>query len=69
MNTDVSASLLRRAAIAREAQTQARLARTERYRHLTRDLGWQPYRARVELRVSIRTIWRYERAICEQVGA
>lgn len=57
------------AAIAREAQTQARIARTERYRHLTRDLGWQPYRARVDLRVTNRTIMRYERALREQVNA
>jgi hypothetical protein len=64
-----SASLLQRAAMAREAQTQARLNRIERYRHLTRDLEWQPYRARAELRVTYRTIMRYERTLREQVNA
>lgn len=57
------------AAIAREAQTQARLNRIERYRHLTRDLGWQRYRVRVDLRVTNRTIMRYERVLREQVSA
>ncbi len=69
MTTDESTSLLRRAAIAREAQTQARLARIERYRHLTRDLGWQPYRAHLALGVTRRTGTNYERTLREQVSA
>lgn len=69
MTANVSASLLQRAAMAREAQTQARLDRIEHYRHLTRDLGWQPYRARIELGVTRRTTTNYERALREQVSA
>ena len=41
----------------------AAVARFERYRHLTRDLGWQRYRARQEMGLSAPTIERYEREL------
>ncbi len=41
----------------------AAVARFERYRHLTRDLGWQRYRARQEMGLSAPTVERYEREL------
>lgn len=39
------------------------LARLETYRFLTRDLGWQPWRARQLMGVTRRTTSRYERKL------
>lgn len=47
----------------RTVQSDDRQRRLDRYRHLTRDLGWQPWRAAQEVGIGASTRRQYEQQI------
>lgn len=53
--------------VSAERRTAARQRRIAAYRYMTRDLGWQPYRAANALGIGPQTRWQYEREIAAQV--